>query len=125
MGHFPQLRAVLVALIASVLIAGLVWGECAACGIGVAAAPQSGGCCTPDGRCKSSQNHTPPQRCLKAHSSDAALLEQPAQIHQAADYALPLDAAVVEPRLQSEELNVVLAEYSPPDPYVLHHSLLI
>ncbi len=71
-----QFRAVFSTISLVLLMWTLVSGECAACGVGVAASLQNGGCCEPDGQCKASHDKVPPPRCVKGHASDFAEVHQ-------------------------------------------------
>lgn len=126
---YAQLRSVLSALIVGLLIAAAISGECVACGIGVGsslqAAPQSGACCEPDGHCKASPHKVPPAPCLKAHSNDVAMVEQPVQVHPVLPPAGFVTLASTEPVRQSETPIFLLDDYCPTGLHILYAALLI
>ena len=123
--HFcPQLRRVLSAVVLSLFLAALVSSECVACGIGVSATLQAGGCCEHDGQCKASPRKIP-LRCVKTHSGDVALIEQPVLVHPVLPPVGPSLLARTEAVRHSEILSVPAEDYSPPDLIILHSALLI
>jgi hypothetical protein len=121
---YAQLRSVLTAFIGALLIATVLFGECVDCGRDLAASPQSGECCNPDGHCKASP-HRNSSRCVKEQSTDFVVVDQ---LGQVAPVLPPADFCTFS-STESAQNAVILStfhtDYSPPEHHILNSALLI
>jgi len=124
MRFYAQLRSVLSAVVATMLIAAVVAGGCVDCGNGLGRRAQSGGCCNPDGQCKTSPHKIPPG-CVEVHSSDVAVMEQVWQVPTVLPPAGFYTLASTESFRPPEPRTAFHADYRPPEVHILNSALLI
>jgi hypothetical protein len=121
---FAKLRSVLTAVVVALLIVATVSGECIACGIGLAASLQAGGCCERAGQCKAPPHKNSP-RCVKEQSAEFVVADQLGQVPP----VLPPDDFCTLSSTESAPNEAILvvfqADFSPPARHLLHSALLI
>jgi hypothetical protein len=123
MGSPTQFRTLLSALSLGLLLVTLVSAESIPCGTGIST--ESGGCCNPDGSCKTSPDNDPPACCLKAGGNDVVAAAQPTSERPVVADVLADGPTSAVPARQPARNFVALAHYSPPDLYLLNSALLI
>ncbi len=120
------LRSFLSALTAAILLLAVASGECISCPASVSASSRKGDCCTKDGHCNASNHRSHPDRCLKAHDTEVALVKQCVQVHPEITSSTLEAAERIDPALSRVEASVALTRYySPPEPYLLNSVFLI
>ncbi|MBZ5606662.1 MAG: hypothetical protein LAP38_00270 [Acidobacteriia bacterium] len=123
MGFGTQLRRLLGTLALGLLAVTLASAESVACGDILA--PQSDGCCNPDGSCKTSPDSDSSGCCLKAGPNELVLIEQHSQAGAVVSFALHGEPANVPPVRPALRSGAILAQYSPPDRFLLNSAFLI
>ena len=119
------LRSFISALAAVVLLLAVATSECVFCQASVFASSHQGACCSPDGRCKTSNHKSPSDRCLKAHNSEVASIKQSVHL-QTVVTASTLEVTGTDPVLRPIETPAPLtSKHSPPEPYLLNSVFLI
>jgi hypothetical protein len=120
------LRSFLSAFTAAVLLLAMASGECISCPTSVSASSGKGDCCTKDGRCNATNHKSHPDRCVKAHSSEGALVKQGALVHPIITDSTLEGTERIDPVLSQLQASVPLpCDYSPPEPYLLNSVFLI
>jgi hypothetical protein len=124
MGSFAKMRSVLTAVVVALLIVAAVSGECIACGIGLAASLQAGGCCERAGQCKAPPHKNSP-RCVKEQSAEFVVVDQLGQVPPVLPPADFCTGSSTESGQNAVILVAFRADYSPPELPILHSALLL
>ena len=124
MGFFAKTRSVLTAVVVALLIVAAISGECIACGIGLAASLQAGGCCERAGQCKAPPHKNSP-RCVKEQSAEFVVVNQSGQVPPVLPDADFLTFSSTESAPNASILVVFNADFSPPEHHILNSALLI
>jgi hypothetical protein len=120
------LRSFLSAFTAAVLLLAVASGECISCPTSASASSRKGDCCTKDGHCNASNHKSHPDRCLKAHDSEVALVKQGVQAHPVITSSILEVTERIDPVLSQIQACVPLTcDYSPPEPYLFNSVFLI
>ena len=120
------LHRFLSAFTAAVLLLAGASGECISCPTSVSASSRTGGCCTKDGRCNAAQHKSHPDRCLKAHDSEIALVKQGVQVHpEITSCTLQVTERTDPVLIRVSESVPLTVDCSPPEPYLLNSVFLI
>ena|ERR1035438_995422 len=120
------LRSFLSAFTAVVLLMAAASAECISCPTSVSASSRKGNCCTKDGRCNASNHKSHPDRCLKTHDTEVALVKQCVQVHPEITSSTLEVAERIDPALsQIKTPAPLICNYSPPEPYLLNSVFLI
>jgi hypothetical protein len=96
------------------------------CPTSASASSPTGDCCTKDGRCNASNHKSHPDRCLKAHNPEIALVKQGVQVHPGITSSTLEVTERIDSVLSQIQPSVSLTcDYSLPEPYLLNSSFLV